>query len=138
MAEYIAIRDCVYGFKFIRKGKKVVGDLADNENFEPVSAADGKKETPAPAPKAKEPAKTAADPKEVAIRMRAKELKINNWHTKGVENLSKEIAAAEAALAEANKQPDGSSPAGQVPEDDKQPDGKEPEDGKEPDENAGK
>ena len=43
MAEYIAIRDCVYGFKFIRKGKKVVGDLADNENFEPVSAADGKK-----------------------------------------------------------------------------------------------
>ncbi len=136
MGEYIAIRDCVYNFKFIRKGKRVAGNLADNENFAPVSAVEDDKETPAPAPE--KPANTVADPKEVAIRMRAKELKINNWHTKGIENLSKEIAAAEAALAEANKQPDGSSPVGQVPEDDKQPDGKEPEDGKEPDENAGK
>lgn len=133
MAEYIAIRDCVYGFKFIRKGKKVVGDLADNENFEPVSAADGKKETPAPAPKAKEPAKTAADTKEVAIRLRAKELKINNWHTKGVDRLVEEIAEIEKDLAGFNQQPDSNSPVGQVPEGDKQPDGN-----KEPDGNASK
>lgn len=133
MAEYIAIRDCVYGFKFIRKGKKVVGDLADNENFEPVSAADGKKETPASAPKAKEQAKTAADPKEVAIRLRAKELKINNWHTKGVDKLVEEIAEIEKDLAGFNQQPDSNSPVGQAPEGDKQPDGN-----KKPDENAGK
>lgn len=136
MGEYIAIRDCVYNFKFIRKGKRVVGDLDDNENFAPVPAVESDKETPAPAPE--KPAKTVADPKEMATRLRAKELKINNWHTKGVEKLLEEIAAAEAALADANKQPDGSSPVGQVPEDDKQPDGKEPEDDKEPDENAGK
>lgn len=119
MGEFIAVRDCVYNFKFIHKGKKVVGDLLGNENFLPVPAATEGDETPAPA--AKDPTKpkpTTADPKEVAIRLRAKELKINNWHTKGVENLVKEIAAAEAAKADVNQQPDGNEPDGN-----QQPDG---------------
>lgn len=133
MGEFIAVRDCVYNFKFIRKGKKVVGDLLGNENFLPVPAVAGEDETPAPAAKApKNPKPTTADPKEVAIRLRAKELKINNWHTKGVENLVKEIAAAEAAMADANKQPDGNEPDG-----DQQPDGNTPDGDKQPDENAG-
>lgn len=47
------------------------------------------------------------------VRQKAKELKISNWHTKGVEKLLAEIAEKEKELAE--KEPEGDqAPEGQT------------------------
>lgn len=91
MVKYVAKNDTVFNFKFYRKGETVeAGELLDdNRNFERV---DGSKPIVKPTS-----AVDKAD--EVAIRTRAKELKIANWHTKGVDKLLAEIAEAEAKAA---------------------------------------
>lgn len=89
MTRYVALNDTVYRFRVIRKGKEIVGgeELDKNVNFARVGApaADAGKAT------------VSADEKEV--RLRAKELKISNWHTKAKDKLLAEIAEAEAKLA---------------------------------------
>lgn len=98
MTKYVAINDTVYNFKFYRKGAEIEAgkELDDNANF---ARADGTK--PAKTVENGTPAGNATVDKadEVAIRTRAKELKIASWHNKKIDTLLAEIAEAEAKLA---------------------------------------
>lgn len=114
MTKYIAKNDTVFNFKFYRKGESIEAgaELENNSNFE---RADGVKPTATTLPDGK---KDVSQADEVAIRTRAKELKISNWHLKGVPNLLKEIAEVEAKQA-APSLPDGQNLDDQ--DDNKQP-----------------
>ncbi len=94
MVEYVAKNDTVYNFKFYHKGQTVeAGTLLDsNPNFERIGGSK-------PTVNNTKTGATISKEDEVALRMRAKELKIANWHTKTPENLQAEIAKAEAKLA---------------------------------------
>lgn len=81
--------------KTVHEGDEFVYNF-DFENtglFEIVGEQNGKKAPDPEAPKDKDAALTVEEMK--AIRLKAKDLKIANWHTKGVERLIKEIAEAE-------------------------------------------
>lgn len=95
MTKYIAKNDTVFNFKFYRKGESVDtgAELENNSNFKRADKVDP---TNTILPDGKVNVNQAD---EVAIRTRAKELKISNWHTKGVDKLLTEIAEAEAKQA---------------------------------------
>lgn len=96
MVEYVAKNDTVWNFKFYRKGEKVEAgtQLDDNTNFERV---DGSAKKPVAA--SANTGATISKEDEIALRTRAKELKIASWHNKAPEKLQAEIAEAEAKLA---------------------------------------
>ena len=96
MVKYRAKNDTVYNFRFYRKGEELEAPaLDDNENFE---RADGSKAKAAPATQ-------TGGFEDAAVRVRAKELKIANWHTKGIDKLLAEIAETEANAAKPNGDP---------------------------------
>lgn len=116
MPKFRAKVDTVYKFSIIRAGKEVVGgaELYNSPNFECIDGsapkavavpADGAigsnttKLTGVSSGGAVGTRNKQESPEEVAVRLRAKELGINNWHTKGIANLSAEIAGKEAKLA---------------------------------------
>ncbi len=81
--------------KTVHEGDEFVYNF-DFENtglFEIVGEQNGEKAPDPEDPKDKDAALTVEEMK--AIRLKAKDLKIANWHTKGVERLIKEIAEAE-------------------------------------------
>ncbi len=94
MVEYVAVNETVYNFKFYHKGQTLQAgnELDSNPNF---ARADGSK--PAVAKNGGTQDGNTVD--EVAIRTRAKELKIASWHNKNIKTLLAEIAEAEAKLA---------------------------------------
>lgn len=123
MVKYRAKNDTVYNFRFYRKGEELEATaLDDNDNFE---RADGSKVKAAPA------AQTGGNFEDAAVRVRAKELKIANWHTKGIDKLLAEIAEAEAKAAKPDGDPAGleavtnsaNNPNGIEPNGDSKPDG---------------
>lgn len=130
MSEYVAVRDTVYNFKFIKKGQKIVSNKLDKSpNFTKVGETSVKgnqvnnSNSVNNQNKISEPEK--ANSSEQEIRLRAKELKIQNWHLKGIANLLAEIAEVEAKQAAPSNPDDGSQGE----------DGKQSEDGKNPDGN---
>lgn len=123
MVKYRAKNDTVYNFRFYRKGEELEAvALDDNDNFE---RADGSKAKAAPA------TQTGGNFEDSAVRVRAKELKIANWHTKGIDKLLAEIAEAEANAAKPNGDPakleavtdSANNPNGSEPNGDSKPDG---------------
>lgn len=108
MVKYVAKCDTVYKFKFYRAGDTLEEvDGFDNGNF---ARADGK-----PVEKASatvnntennnsdnnNPSTKAISEEEViALRAKAKELGIKNWHIKKLDTLIAEITEAEAKLAQ--------------------------------------
>lgn len=92
MAEYIALRDTVYNFKFIKKGKKIVSNKLDGSpNFRRV-------DTPLQGNNGGNTVNNG-NTDDTKIRLHAKELKIQNWHLKSIPNLLAEIAEVEAKNA---------------------------------------
>lgn len=90
MTKYIALNDTTYKFQFVRKGAEIEAgeELSKNVNFK---RADGKA--------AKAEPSNPDNINEQEVRLRAKELKIANWHMKNPKTLLAEIAEAEAKLA---------------------------------------
>lgn len=104
MSEYVAVRDTVYNFKFIKKGQKVVSNKLDKSpNFTKVEETSVKSNQVNNSNPVNDPSKIGepekANSSEQEIRLRAKELKIQNWHLKGIANLLSEIAEVEAKNA---------------------------------------
>ncbi len=114
MVEYVALTETVYKFKFYHKGQTLNAgeELDSNPNFERVGGS-----KPAVAKNDGKQDGNTVD--EVAIRTRAKELKIANWHNKNIKNLLAEIAEVEAKLAAPTIVTEDESP-----DDDKPADGK--------------
>lgn len=74
----------IYNHDFVNAGEfEIVGE--QNENNDPTPDGEGK-----------DAALSVEEMKN--IRLKAKDLKIANWHTKGIERLLKEIEEAEATI----------------------------------------
>lgn len=107
MVKYVAKCDTVYKFKFYRAGDTLEEvDGFDNENF---ARADGKPVEKAPAAvnnagnggdNNNSSTKAISEEEVIALRAKAKELGIKNWHIKKLDTLIAEITEAEAKLAQ--------------------------------------
>lgn len=107
MVKYVAKCDTVYKFKFYRAGDTLEEvDGFDNGNF---ARADGKPVEKAPAAVNNAgnggdgnntSTKAISEEEIIALRAKAKELGIKNWHIKKLDTLIAEITEAEAKLAQ--------------------------------------
>ncbi len=107
MVKYVAKCDTVYKFKFYRAGDTLEEvDGFDNKNF---ARADGKSVEKAPAAvnntgnsgnDNNSSTKAISEEEVIALRAKAKELGIKNWHIKKLDTLIAEITEAEAKLAQ--------------------------------------